>query len=75
MKANQYREKTVDELLREEGVLREQLFRLRFQNVAGSEEHPQKKRLVRRDIARIRTVLREKARPAPETPATEGSKE
>jgi len=68
LKANQFREKTIEELQREEKDLREQLLRLRFQNIAGSEENPQKKKLVRRDIARIRTVVREKAGPATETP-------
>ena len=68
MKANQYREKTVEELQREDKNLREQLLRLRFQNVAGSEENPQKKKLVRRDIARIRTILREKKGPTGKAP-------
>jgi len=68
MKANQYREKTIEELQREDKNLREQLLRLRFQNIAGSEENPQKKKLFRRDIARIRTILREKQGPAGQAP-------
>jgi len=60
VKAEQLREKTVDELRQQEGTLREQLFKLRFQKVTGQGENPQKIGYVRKDLARVLTVIREK---------------
>ena len=60
MKAAQFREQTVDELQEKERELAEQLFALRLQQVTGQIENPAKLRLVRRDLARLMTVLREK---------------
>ena len=60
MKAAQLREQTVDELIDKERELAEQLFALRLQKVTGQIENPAKLRLVRRDLARVLTVLREK---------------
>ena len=60
MKAAQFREQTVDELKDKERELAEQLFALRLQQVSGQIEKPAKLRLVRRDLARVLTVLREK---------------
>ena len=60
MKAAQIREQTVDELREKERELAEQLFALRLQQVTGQIENPAKLRLVRRDLARVLTVLREK---------------
>jgi large subunit ribosomal protein L29 len=48
-----------EDLLQEEGELREQLFKLRFQTATGQLESATRARGVRRDIARIRTILRE----------------
>ncbi len=59
MKASQLREMTQDDLAAEETALRQQLFRLRFQSATGQLESASKVREVRRDIARIQTVLRE----------------
>ena len=42
--------------------MREQLFKLRWQALNGQAENPRKIREVRRDIARYRTVLTERAR-------------
>lgn len=60
MKANELREKTV-EGLREElnGLLREQ-FNLRMQKGSGQPPRPHKFSEIRRNIARIKTVLSEK---------------
>jgi large subunit ribosomal protein L29 len=44
--------------------MREQLFKLRWQALNGQAENPRKIREVRRDIARYRTVLTERARAA-----------
>ncbi|HKB80665.1 MAG TPA: 50S ribosomal protein L29 [Thermoanaerobaculia bacterium] len=60
--AGQLREKTADELLTRERELSEQLFKLRFQRATGNVESPAKMRQVRREIARIKTILNEKAR-------------
>jgi len=57
MKARELREKSIEELRRSEGELREQLFKLRFQKAAGQIENPVKIRLVRKDIARVQTIL------------------
>ena len=60
MKAAQLREQTVEELRDKERELAEQLFALRLQQVTGQIENPAKLSLVRRDLARVLTVLREK---------------
>jgi len=59
MKASQLREMSRDDLVAEESALRQQLFRLRFQTATGQLESASKVRSVRRDIARILTVLKE----------------
>jgi len=65
MKSNntaELREKSMDELQTRERELTEQLFKLRFQRATGRIESPAKMRQVRREIARIQTLLNEKAR-------------
>ncbi|MBM3789135.1 MAG: 50S ribosomal protein L29 [Acidobacteriota bacterium] len=59
MRASQLREMTREDLLTEESALREQLFKLRFQTATGQLESASKVKGVRRDIARIHTILRE----------------
>ena len=61
MKAADIRELSVDELRAREKDLDDQLFRLRIQKSMGQLEAPAKLRDLRRDLARIKTVLREKA--------------
>jgi len=60
MKPSQVRELRPDELQTKERELNEQLFRLRVQKSIGQLENAIKLREIRRDIARIKTVLREK---------------
>jgi large subunit ribosomal protein L29 len=60
MKAAEVRELTVDELRARVKDLDDQLFRLRIQKSMGQLEAPGKVRDVRRDLARIKTILREK---------------
>ena len=60
MKVAEIRELTVDELRAREKELDDQLFRLRIQKSMGQLEAPAKVRGVRRDLARVKTVLREK---------------
>jgi large subunit ribosomal protein L29 len=60
MKARELREMTEDELQTKEKELADQLFKLRFQHSLGQLENAMKMRNIRRDIARIKTVLGEK---------------
>jgi len=60
VKANQLREKNLEELKTREQTLREQIFKLRFQKATGQSESPQKIALVRKELARVLTVIREK---------------
>jgi large subunit ribosomal protein L29 len=62
VKPNQLREKSVDELHNRERDLSEQLYKLRFQRATGRMEAPSKVKQVRREIARIKTLLGEKAK-------------
>lgn len=60
MKADTLRELSPDELEAKSDELREQLLKLRFQQTTGQIESPQMLRGVRKDIARVMTILREK---------------
>jgi large subunit ribosomal protein L29 len=60
MKVADIRELSVDELRAREKDLDDQLFRLRIQKSMGQLEAPAKVRDVRKDLARIKTVLRQK---------------
>ena len=59
MKASKMRDMSKADLLVEESELRMQLLRLRFQAAIGQLESAPKMRQIRRDIARIATVLKE----------------
>ena len=61
MKVGEIRELSVDVLRDREKELDDQLFRLRIQKSMGQLEAPAKVRDVRRDLARIKTILREKS--------------
>ena len=60
MKAAELRDLAADELGVKERELTDQLFRMRIQKAMGQLESPEKIRTVRRDLARIKTVLRQK---------------
>ena len=62
MKAAEIRELTVDDLQAREKELDDQLFRMRIQKSMGQLEAPAKVRGLRKDLARIKTILREKAK-------------
>lgn len=66
LQASALREKTVEELLKDEEDLQTQLFKLRFQQSTGQAENPHRIRGVRRDLARVKTILNEK-RAAPQS--------
>ncbi len=60
MKIESIREMTPAELNSELLKLKNELFNLRFQHVTGQLENPVKMREVKKDIARVKTVIREK---------------
>ena len=62
MKAAELRDLGTDELGSRERALVDQLFRLRIQKSMGQLEAPNKMRTVRRDLARVKTVIRQKSR-------------
>jgi large subunit ribosomal protein L29 len=61
MKAGDVRLKTADELTDQLSELKKEQFNLRFQRASGQLENTSRVRVVRRDIARIKTILAEKA--------------
>ncbi len=65
MKASDLRSRTVDELSEEVDTLGREIFNLRFQRASGQLENTARVRQVRRDIARIKTILGERNRAAP----------
>ena len=60
MKASQMREQTTEELQDRERDLSEQLFALRLQKVTGQLEKPARVKQVRKDLARVLTILHER---------------
>jgi len=69
MKAADLRARTADELNEEVDTLGREIFNLRFQRASGQLENTARVRQVRRDIARIKTILGERRRSAaPEAP-------
>ena len=60
MKAEKVREMGADDLRGEEKKLQEQLFKLRLQKSLGQLDNALKIRETRRDIARVKTILKEK---------------
>ena len=60
VKATAVRAKTPDELQTQLVDLKKEAYNLRFQGATGQLESPARMRLVRREIARIKTVLAEK---------------
>ena len=61
MKADQIRELSLDEIAARLGELEEERFRLRFRGATERLDNPLRLRSIRRDIARLQTVLREKS--------------
>ncbi len=60
MELNKIREMSEGELAAELDKMKKELFNLRFQHVTGQLESPIKVRETRRDIARVKTIIREK---------------
>lgn len=59
-KVSELRDLSRDELLAKAADLKKELFNLRFQQAMGQIENPMRLRLLRKEIARTKTVLREK---------------
>ena len=64
MKAAELRDMDVEALRAKTQEIDDQLFRMRIQKSMGQLEAPAKVREIRRDLARIKTILREKERQA-----------
>lgn len=60
MKANKLRDSSSEELVRKVDDLKAELFNLRFQMATGQLENPTRIKEVRKDIARVKTVIRER---------------
>lgn len=60
MKAKELRDLSTDELEQKLAELKEELFNLRFQLATGQLENPMRVRDVRKDIARVKTVMQER---------------
>ncbi|MFP4275604.1 MAG: 50S ribosomal protein L29 [Paracoccaceae bacterium] len=61
MNASELRDKTPDQLREDLVQLKKEAFNLRFQQATGQMENTARMKAVRRDVARIKTVLNEKA--------------
>ncbi len=60
MKAKELRDLSAQELEKKLADLKEELFNLRFQLATGQLENPMRVRDVRKDIARVKTVMQER---------------
>ena len=61
MRHNELRDLGDAELAQKERDIREEIFRLRLRGATGQIENKMKARIVRRDLARVLTLLRERA--------------
>ncbi|MDA9953578.1 50S ribosomal protein L29 [Planktomarina sp.] len=61
MNANELRDKTPDQLRDELVALKKEAFNLRFQQATGQMENTSRMRQVRRGVARVNTILNQKA--------------
>lgn len=60
MKGEEIRDLSASELDQKLGELKEELFNLRFQLATGQLDNPMRIRDVRKDIARVKTIMRER---------------
>ncbi len=60
MKASELRDMSREELLSKEEELYQALFNLRFQHATGQLDNPMMLKKTKRDLARVKTVIREK---------------
>lgn len=66
MSAQELRDKTPDQLREELANLKKEQFNLRFQQATGQMENPARMRQARRQAARVKTILNQKAKAAAE---------
>jgi large subunit ribosomal protein L29 len=59
MKASKIRELSLEEKVRKANDLKEELFNLRFQHEVGQLENSQKMKQIKREIARVKTIIKE----------------
>ena len=75
MRAKELRERNTEELLRLRDDTKEQLFRARLQNATHQLTNTSDLRKNRREVARITTVLNERAKVVPASEETQGDEE
>ena len=61
MNASELRDKSADQLKDQRGDLKKEAFNLRFQQATGQLENTARMRQVKRDVARVKTILNQKA--------------
>ncbi|HVI83285.1 MAG TPA: 50S ribosomal protein L29 [Chthoniobacterales bacterium] len=71
MKIKEIVEMSTDELLTKRRDLRQERLHLRLQQQSGQLEQPSRLRLIRRDVARIETILSQRAKQPQTIPADE----
>ena len=59
MKASEIKDLSMEEMLRKLDDLKEEFFNLRFQHETGQLENPQKMKQTKRDIARVKTFIKQ----------------
>jgi large subunit ribosomal protein L29 len=59
MKVSEMRDKTIAELEKEQSELKSELFKLRFQLATNQLDNPMKLKVVKKSIARVKTLIRE----------------
>lgn len=64
MLANEIRQKSNEELLKDVDLLKEELFNLRFQQATGQLENSARMKDIKKTIARIKTIMGERTRVA-----------
>jgi len=69
MKFKEIREMSTDELLTKKRDLRQEGLHLRLQQQSGQLEQPSRMRLLRRDVARVETILTQRAKESAAKPA------
>jgi len=60
MKANKFRDLSAEALVEREKELKTELFNLRFQSATGQLNNPQRINECKKDIARVKTIIRER---------------
>jgi len=61
MKAKELRELTPEEIAKKQKDLKEEVFNLRFRHSTGQLENTSRMKIIKKDLARVTMVLREKA--------------